>query len=296
MSALAHVRRSVASTLTRGIAVLGEQGDSPRSEALLLIAHVINRDRAWILAHGEAAVSHREFERFLVLCERRATGVPLAYVLGTAGFYGREFAVDESVLVPRPETEHLVEEALRFLAQRRETSGRSSATVLDVGVGSGAIACTIAAENPSAFVEGTDTSFGAIAMASHNARRLGVGARCRFHRGRHGLPVSERVFDAVVANLPYVPSADVPLPPAPAGYEPREALDGGHDGLEVYREFLPSARQLLAVGGLLLMEAAPPVIEGLRVLAALAFPRSSLEICNDYAGLARYVKLVVEAP
>ncbi|MBV8149725.1 MAG: HemK family protein methyltransferase, partial [Candidatus Eremiobacteraeota bacterium] len=195
---------------------------------------------------------------------------------------------------PRPETEHLVEEALRFLAGR-EARRRDAATVFDVGVGSGAIACTIAAENASVFVEGTDTSPAAIVMAARNARRLGVSARCRFHHGRHGLPVRERVFDAIVANLPYIPSADVPTPPAPTGFEPREALDGGRDGLAVYREFLPSAPPLLAAGGLLLMEAAPPVIDALAALAGKTFPQSLLEIGNDYAGLARYVRLVTPA-
>ncbi|MBV8374409.1 MAG: peptide chain release factor N(5)-glutamine methyltransferase [Candidatus Eremiobacteraeota bacterium] len=284
----------VASLLTRGTAVLKKQGDSPRSDALLLLAHVISRDRAWIVAHGEAPVWRGQCERFLTLCARRAAGMPLAYLLGSAGFYGREFAVDESVLVPRPETEHLVEEALRFLAGR-EARGRDAATVFDVGVGSGAIGCTIAAENASVFVEGTDTSRAAIVMAARNARRLGVSARCRFHHGRHGLPVRERVFDAIVANLPYIPSADVPTPPAPTGFEPREALDGGRDGLAVYREFLPSAPPLLAAGGLLLMEAAPPVIDALAALAGKTFPQSLLEIGNDYAGLARYVRLVTPA-
>jgi release factor glutamine methyltransferase len=277
---------SVDTTLARGIFALKKRVDSPRAEAVLLLAHVIGRDRAWIVAHGEAALTRTQVRRFATACERRAAGLPIAYALGSAGFYGREFLVDERVLVPRPETEHLVDEALAFLANRR------GARVLDVGVGSGAIACSVAAENANVFVEGTDISLAAVAIARRNAERLGVITRCRFYHGSLASPVRGRMFDVVVANLPYIPSADVPAPPASAGFEPCEALDGGSDGLSAYREFLPAAPGLLTSGGLLLMEAAPPVIEDLVALSARAFPRAALQVGKDYAGLARYVKLV----
>jgi release factor glutamine methyltransferase len=276
---------TVAATLVRAIDALATS-ESPRADALLLLAHVIARDRAWIVAHGEATLSRRQAERFAALCDRRVAGLPIAYCLRSAGFYGREFVVDERVLVPRPETEHLVDEALQFLAKY------GGDAVLDAGTGSGAIACTIAAENANVLVDGTDTSLAAIAVARRNARRLGVAARCRFHHGSLALPVRDRAFDAIVANLPYVPSADVAMPPESAGFEPRCARDGGRDGLDVYRAFLPGTPRLLAAGGLLVMEAAPPVIDGLAVLASATFPGAALEIGRDYAGLARYVKVV----
>ncbi len=293
MHANAYRPQTVAQTLARGIVALANSGDSPRADAMLLLGHVLGRDRAWLTAHGETFLSKPQSERFTSLCEVRAGGTPLAYILGFAGFYGREFAVNEHVLVPRPETEHLVDEALAFAKARSDPNLRKQfVTALDVGVGSGAIACTIAAENANIFVEGTDTSAAALKVAQHNARRLNVISRCRFHYGSLALPVGARSFDVVLANLPYIPTEDVPRPPLSAGYEPREALDGGPDGLEAYRKFLPAAPGLLKPGGLLLLEAAPPTIDGLALLVGQAFPRVDFEIGEDYAGRARYVKLV----
>jgi release factor glutamine methyltransferase len=293
MNANAYRPQSVAQTLARGIVALAKSGDSPRADAMLLLGHVLGRDRAWLTAHGETFLSKPQSEKFASLCDVRARGTPLAYILGFAGFYGREFAVNEHVLVPRPETEHLVEEALAFAKARVNPNlPKQFVTALDVGVGSGAIACTVAAENANVFVEGTDTSSAALKVAQHNARRLNVISRCRFHYGSLAMPVGERSFDVVVANLPYIPSRDVPQPPQSAGYEPREALDGGPDGLDAYRKFLPSAPALLRPGGLLLLEAAPPTIDGLALLVGQAFPRVDFEVREDYAGLARYVKLV----
>jgi release factor glutamine methyltransferase len=297
MNANAYRPQTVAQTLARGIVALAKNGDSPRADAMVLLAHVLGRDRAWVAAHGEAFLSKPQSEKFSALCDVRAHGTPMAYILGFAGFYGREFAVNEHVLVPRPETEHLVDEALAFIKARINPNlPKQFVTALDVGVGSGAIACTIAAENANVFVEGTDTSSAALKIAQHNARRLNVITRCRFHYGSLAMPVGDRTFDVVVANLPYIPTADVPQPPHPAGYEPREALDGGADGLDAYRKFLPSAPSLLKPGGLLLLEAAPPTIDGLALLVGQAFPRIDFEVAEDYAGLARYVKLVTPNP
>ena len=293
MNANAHRPQTVAQILARGIVTLAKSGESPRTDALQLLAHVLERDRAWVVAHGEAFISKPQADKFAGLCERRAGGVPLAYILGFAGFYGREFVVNEKVLVPRPETEHLVDEALAHVKQRVNPNyPKQFVTALDVGIGSGAIACTIAAENGSVFVEGTDTSLAAIKVAEHNARRLNVIKRCRFHFGSFAMPVGDRQYDVVVANLPYVPTGDVPKPPDSAGYEPREALDGGADGLAAYRDFVPAAPGLLKPGGLLLLEAAPPIMDGLTALVEDAFPRTEFVVGEDYAGLVRYVKIL----
>ena len=225
--------------------------------------------------------------RYLALCARRSTGMPLAYVLGQAGFYGRQFEVDESVLVPRPETEHLVDEALAFLRQRA-LEGRESA-VLDVGTGSGAIACTIAAQTQRA-VDATDASPAALDVAARNARRLGVAPLCRFFRGDLLEPVASRRYDLIVANLPYLPTCDLPAPPDPVSFEPVAALDGGPDGLDCYRRLLQAAPAVLAAEGLLLLEAAPPTMPALEALVRTAFPGAAVEVGNDYAGLARCLR------
>jgi len=213
-----------------------------------------------------------------------ATGEPTAYISGFAGFYRREFAVDARVLVPRPETEHLIEDALDFL------QGAGPARVLDVGTGSGAIACTIACEMPDAEVEATDISPQALAVARKNAARLGVAGRCRFSLADI-VPGGASSFDLVIANLPYIPTADVPQKPDPVGFEPRIATDGGPDGLEQYRKLLAAVPRLVRSGALILMEAAPPTMAALKALAESSFPEATVTVHRDYAGLDRYVRV-----
>jgi len=276
----------VAAALARGTGILAG-GQSPRPDAALLLACALERSRDWIVAHPDDDVDEAALARYVALCARRSTGMPLAYVLGRAGFYGREFEVDESVLVPRPETEHLVDEALLFLRQRA-LEGRESA-VLDVGTGSGAIACTIAAQSQNA-VDATDASPAALDVAARNARRLGVARLCRFFCGDLMEPVASRRYDLIVANLPYLPTRDLPAAPDPVSFEPAVALDGGPDGLDCYRRLLQTAPAALALEGLLLLEAAPPTMPALETLVRAAFPGAQVAFGNDYAGLARYLR------
>ncbi len=275
---------TVASALALCLPALAAGGDSPRTDARLLLAHVLGRERAWLLAHDDSRLSARQSERFRQACARRAAGTPVAYIIGRAGFFGREFAVDERVLIPRPETELLVEEALAYLR------GRHAAAVLDVGTGSGAIACTIAAEDPDTAVEGTDTSAPALAVARRNAERLGVRARCRFLRAEIAPTQAARRYDVLVANLPYVPTGALAALPDPTAYEPRAALDGGPDGLRAYRKLLAVAGKLLRSNSLLLMEAAPPTVAALAALTAAALPTAAVEVGSDYSGMERYVR------
>jgi release factor glutamine methyltransferase len=211
-------------------------------------------------------------------------------LLGSVHFYGREFAIDSRVLVPRPETERLVDVTLAFMAHRDHTACR----VLDVGTGSGVLACTLAAEIPSALVDATDRSADALALAAANARALGVGERCRFHLGNLAEPVTGVRYDIVVANLPYVPTADIPPAPDPLAFEPRMALDGGPDGLRHYAALVPALPRLLAPGGIALLEAAPHQMDALRRLAARAFAGAEVAIGRDLAGLERFA--VVSSP
>jgi release factor glutamine methyltransferase len=272
---------NVAAALTRAGQSLARSSGSPRLDAQLLLSHVLGRGREWLIAHGETPLNQEQSDSYAALCEKRARGVPVAYLTGFAGFYKREFAVNEHVLIPRPETEHLVEDAIAHLQP-------GGGEVFEAGVGSGAIACSIAAEVPAAMVYGTDASPQAIATAQDNARRLGVQDRCAFYLA-DVVGGNERIYDVVVANLPYIPTQEVPRKPEPAGYEPRMALDGGADGLDLYRKLLAAAPRMLRPGALLLMEAAPPTLDALRRMTAEAFPRSAVEIRRDYAGEERYV-------
>ena len=295
MSSSGYRPQSVSEVLARGIVALAKYVESPRSDAQLLLASVIGRDRAWILAHGDSFLSRQQSERFGELCEKRASGMPVAYILGTAGFYGREFVVNDKVLVPRPESEVLVEDMLSYLRTRLDPAyPKQLLTVLDIGTGSGAIACTLAAELAAVTVEGVDISLAALKVAEHNARRFNVFAKCKFRFGDLASGIGDRHFDAVVANLPYIPTGQIPKRPDPVSFEPQEALDGGPDGLALYRRLLPMLPSLLKPGALVLLEAAPPTIAGLVELARASFPRDEILVGRDLGGLERYVRILTE--
>jgi release factor glutamine methyltransferase len=283
--------QTVTATLARGVVLLAKSSPTPRVDAQILLAFTLGREREWLVSHGENFLSANQAEKYASLCEKRAAGMPVAYITGFAGFYGREFAVNEHVLIPRPETEHLVEDAITHLRSKIDPNApvRPLFTVFEAGVGSGAIACTIAAEVPGAVLEGTDTSTAALKVANYNAQRLNVNARCKFYNADVVKGNDPKSYDLVVANLPYIPSEHVPSKPDPVGFEPRAALDGGPDGLSHYRKLLAAAPRMLRPGALMLMEAAPPTIAQLRDLTVAALPEAAVEIRHDYAGQERYV-------
>lgn len=291
----AYKPQTVTATLARGMLLLAKTSPTPRADAQILLAFTLGREREWLVSHGESFLSRPQAEKYVALCEKRATGMPVAYITGFAGFYGREFAVNEHVLIPRPETEHLVEDAIAHLRSKikPDAPSRQLFTVFEAGVGSGAIACTIAAEVSGAIVEGTDASTAALKVANYNAQRLNVHTRCKFHYADVVKGNDEKSYDLVVANLPYIPADEVPSKPDPVGFEPRVALDGGPDGLMHYRKLLAAAPRMLRQGALLLMEAAPPTIVHLYDLTAAALPGAQVQIRHDYGGQERYISVKV---
>ncbi len=293
MSSSGYRPQSVSEVLARGIVSLAKYIESPRTDAQLLLSSVLGRDRAWLVAHSDSFLSRPQSERFGELCEKRATGMPIAYIVGTAGFYGREFVVNDKVLVPRPESEVLVDDLLAYLRTRLDPAfPKQLLTVLDIGTGSGAIACTLAAELAAVTVEGVDISLAALKVAEHNARRFNVFAKCKFRFGDLASGIGDRHFDAIVANLPYIPSGAIPKRPDPLSFEPQEALDGGPDGLSLYRRLLPTLPPLLKPGALVLLEAAPPTISGLLDITRASFPNDEIAVVRDLAGLERYVRVL----
>lgn len=283
--------QTVSATLAHGIVQLAKSSATPRLDAQILLAFTLGREREWLLTHGESFLSRAQAERFASLCEKRVSGMPVAYITGFAGFCKREFAVNEHVLIPRPETEHLVEDALAHLRSKIDPAApaRQLFTAFEAGVGSGAIACTIAVEISGTIVEGTDASLAALKVAEYNARRLNVHNRCKFYYADVVKNGTDRSYDLVIANLPYIPSADIPQKPNPVGFEPSIALDGGPDGLVHYRKLLAAAPAMLRPGALLLLEAAPATMHALRDLTQTALPDATVEIRHDYAGHERYI-------
>ena len=247
------------------------EGADPRSAALdadVLLAFALSVSKEDVLAHPERALDAQNAARFASLVERRRTGEPVAYLRGFKEFYGLRFSVDPRVLIPRPETETLVDEARRAIARRR-------CVVVDVGTGSGAIACAIAVHEPDTRVIAIDASGDALAVADANARSLGVGQRIELRHGDLLAPVTERV-DVVCANLPYLRDdalAQLNDERTSLAFEPRAAVAAGPDGLDLIRRCVADLPRVLARGGAALFECDPPqaeVISGLFTAAGLA--------------------------
>jgi release factor glutamine methyltransferase len=264
-------------------------GGTGRFDAALLLEYVTGATRTSFITDDARELTPAEEAAFAQAVARRLAGTPIPYITGSAGFYGRAFAVDERVLVPRPETEHLVEAVLAALRGTGATGGR----IADVGTGSGAIAIALAMELPDAWIFGTDISPGAIDVARRNAARNNVFQQCTFLHGDLAAPLTKFApFDALVANLPYVPTAAIPVAPDPVGFEPRLALDGGADGLDLYRRLIAQLPAILAPQASVFFEAAPGTIEPLAALMEVALPGADVTIGEDYAGLARYMVAV----
>jgi release factor glutamine methyltransferase len=257
---------------------------APPREAALLLGRLLGLSEAQVLAHREREVPEETAARFRSLLERRLAGEPVSYLLGERDFYGRTFAVDPRVLIPRPETEHVVEEALASPLPDRPW-------ILDVGTGSGILAVTLALEIPGARTIGTDVSAGALAVAFRNARRHGVVDRARFVGAdlAHGLDLSR--FDLVVSNPPYIDTADAPsLSPEVVGFEPHLALFAPGSGDSVLARLFallgvglrPGIRAIVEIGfGQLDAARRHAEASGLRFAGAR----------QDYAGIPRVVVL-----
>lgn len=260
--------------------------DPPGLDAQVLLCAVLGVERAHLFTHPEQTLTadqQRQFDAFLT---RRAAGEPVAYLVGRRGFYDLEFIVTPDVLIPRPETEHLVEQALAYLAVN------PSAQVVDVGTGSGAIAVTVAAHAPAATIYAVDISAAAVNIARRNAEANRVADRITFFEGDLLTPLIERHLkvDAVLANLPYIASDVLPTL-AVSKHEPHLALAGGGDGLVLVRQLLAQMPSVCRPGALALLE-----IGADQGAASLALARSNLnltsaEVLPDYAGHDRLLQL-----
>ena len=260
------------------VATLLASSALPSLEARALLAHQLNVAREHLIAHPDQAVSTAHATAFERLVERRRDGEPLAYLLGEKEFYGRMFAVSPVVLVPRPETELLVELALRRLEER------AGARILDLGTGSGCIAVSLALERPRSDVIATDKSAATLHLARANAARHKAG-NVRFEHADWfaGLPAHAR-FDLIVSNPPYVAANDPHL--NDLRFEPSLALHGGHDGLAALRTIIEGAPAHLAPGGWLLLEHGCQQGSAVRTMLA-GQSWSHVETRDDASGIER---------
>jgi release factor glutamine methyltransferase len=264
--------------------------DTPQLDSAVLMAHILGVSKTWLYAHPQRRLTENEITRYEALVRRRICQEPVAYLVGYRSFYGLDITVDDHVLIPRPETELLVERVLahvRYLFSQGVTP-----CVADIGTGSGAIATAIAVNAPGTLVYAVDVSDDALAVAAKNVWRYGLGEQIQILPGSLAGPLPEPV-DVIVANLPYVATADLPgLPPQVRDYEPLLALDGGPDGLQVIRAFFDGCAGTttkLKPGGRIYLEIG--ATQGIAVcsLAGLAFPGAIIDVLPDYAGLDRIV-------
>ncbi|HET9849169.1 MAG TPA: peptide chain release factor N(5)-glutamine methyltransferase [Candidatus Dormibacteraeota bacterium] len=255
-------------------------------DAEVLLAHVMSQERSWLHAHPEHPLTATQRRRFRDLVSRRGAYAPVAYLIGEREFYGHTLRVSPAVLIPRPDTELLVEQAIAWLRDHPHAR-----RVIDLGTGSGAIAIVIARGAPSVRVVAIDTDPRALRLAAVNVAEQRVAARVRLKRG--DLLRGASPADLITANLPYLSAAQLRSGGPELEYEPRRALDGGKDGLDVIRRAIEQAPAVIRPGGCLLFECDPRQARRIEQLAQKTWPSPTVTIHKDLAGRDRVVRIEV---
>ncbi|EFR40937.1 protein-(glutamine-N5) methyltransferase, release factor-specific [Selenomonas sp. oral taxon 137 str. F0430] len=265
--------------------------ESPRLDAEVLLAAVLGKDRMYLYVHFDEPLEPAELSTFRSYVKERGAHTPMAYVLGRREFMGLEFCVTRDTLIPRPDTEILVQTAVDFLRARR-AAGADAMSIADLGTGTGAIALSVLyhADVSDLRADAVDISPGAAAVARENAAQLGLAERCSVREGDLLAPLAGRTYDMIVSNPPYIPAGDIAeLMTDVRAYEPHLALDGGADGLDFYRRMMADAPAMLKEGGAIAVEVG---IGQAADVAALAerHPRIvRTETKKDLAGIERVV-------
>lgn len=264
---------------------------SPRMNAELLLMFTLDCDRAYLFAHPERELNVAEQIRYDEALTERASGVPAQYITGHQEFWGMDFIVTPAVLIPRPETEHMIETVLQLLGMGQARLGRAplptALRLIDVGTGSGCIALALAKELPQAEIHATDISSAALEIASANAARHQLEGRVRFHETDLLRGLEPGTFDMVVSNPPYVgESEEAQVQLEVRKFEPRQAVFAGSTGLEVIARLIPQARDTLKPGGWLVMEVGGTIADEVRRLLA---DWNDVQVTNDLQGIARVI-------
>ncbi len=265
----------------------------PRSSAELLLAHVLSQDRLFLYLNYDRPMEAQELSAYRACIERRLTGEPSQYITGTQEFWSLPLRVNPDVLIPRPETEVLVEAVLNFV--RHDPVAEANLSIIDLGTGSGAIAIALARELPGAKIVAVDLSLPALHIARENAKRNQVEEQLYFVQSDiyTGIPGAYEKFSLVVSNPPYVSHAEFnQLPREIRDYEPRSALDGGPDGLAAVRRLIMAVPEVLRPGGGLLLEMGAGQVETVSTLVLESQKYKSFRILKDYSGIDRVLVAV----
>lgn len=275
---------TIGSILTWTGQYFAEKGvENPRLDAEVLLSHILERERIQLYVNFDQPLQPHELTAYREAVKKRVARMPVAYITGCREFMGLEFCVTPAVLIPRPDTEILVEAVLKKL------HGFDQPALLDLGTGSGAIIVSLLANLPTAAGAAVDISDNALDIARQNAEKNQVSSRLKLYQGDLYQPVKGQTFDAIISNPPYIPDSDIQELTQEVRQEPHLALAGGPDGLDFYRRIVRDAAQYLNAGGLLAVEVG---IHQAQAVAALAQPMEQLvfiEIIKDYSGIERVV-------
>jgi release factor glutamine methyltransferase len=297
------IRMDVRTALKEGIARLrAARVPSDTLAAELLVMHALERNRTWLYTHPEETLDAAAAEKFFALVERRAAGEPTQYLTGKQEFWGMEFEVTAAVLIPRPETEHVVEVALERLGARgikiKMETGEPSEPLraADMGTGSGCLAVALAQELPHATIVATDISTAALEVARRNAMRHGVSAQIEFVEadllGR--IDAAPAKFELIVSNPPYIPEAvKKSLQREVREHEPHGALFGGASGTEIYARLIEHARDRLRPNGILVMELGHDSLPAVRAMLEKSRAWRDIRVTDDLAGIPRVISALL---
>ena len=287
-------RFTISSLLEKGIDILGK-GDyfNPLLDAQILLSHLLDVDKIYLYTHSRDIVEERTVGEFLKLIELRKSRYPLQYIIGKQEFMGLDFKVKEGVLVPRPDTEILVESIIDIV-EKGYFGERETINIADIGTGSGAITLSLAHFIKNAFVYSVDISKKALEVANENAKSLSLESRVKFLNGNILEPLYdeklEKSIDILVSNPPYIPTKVIEkLQIEVSTYEPKLALDGGSDGLEFYRKIIEGSSQLIRKNGIIAFEIGHDQAEDIKKILIQNGNFKDIETITDLSGLDRVV-------
>lgn len=291
---------TIAEAIKRAVEFLGGLGlENPGIDCEIFMRNVLGTDRAKLYAGIERNLSQQELEKYNEFIRRRSRREPLQYILGTQEFWSLDFFVNRNVLIPRPETEVLIEKIIALANDKNKKN--EPLKILDIGTGSGNIAVSLAKELRQARIIATDISSDALEVAKSNAERIGVKGRIDFVHGDLFEPFKSKgrfdktknfSFDFIVSNPPYIPSEDIEgLSPEVSVWEPRTGLDGGEDGLNFYRRIIREAFYYLRDDGFILFEIGEKQGEGIKEIAGQYMEYRNIKIYKDYSGKDRVAQI-----